>query len=72
MKHKKKVVPLATAAVVHGLCPVESGHEHVPHRRPIGFWGLAGKTAVMGTTTPVAGLLLVDLAKGLVLTRPKT
>jgi hypothetical protein len=63
MKHKKKVVPLAAAAVVHGLCPTETGkHEHIPNEKAVDFYGLAENSAMMGTTTAVSGLPLVDLA----------
>ena len=74
MKHKKKVVPVAAAAIAHALCPAETGrHEHVPNEIAIDFYGLAGKSAVMDTTTAVSGLPLMDLAKSvLVVERRRT
>jgi hypothetical protein len=71
MKHKKLVVPVAAAAVAHGLCPLESGHEHVPHEKGFDFYA-GSETLVMGTTTAVSGLPLIDLAKSVLpVQRPK-
>jgi hypothetical protein len=63
MKHKKKKVALGAAAVIHGLCPKETGHEHVPNETAVDVFSLAAKTTIMDTSTAVLGLPIVNLAK---------